>query len=86
MPYTIKLPLGEIEDADHIHSAIVGKRRWFYEYEVVFKREKDGCLYRAKYDRPATETVESPYEDGDFIECTKVHAVEKTVTVYETTK
>ena len=56
---------------------------WSVHHEMVFKYE--GMFYRTHYSVGATETQdESPYEyDEDMIECTIVHPVEKTVTVYE---
>lgn len=78
---SINLSLDQIQDCSTLRESIVGKRRWFLEQEVVFKYE--GKIYRAKYDRPSNENVESPYEDGDTITCTEVMPVEKWCVVYE---
>ena len=76
-----------------VEQRIIGHSRWSVLYRIVFVVEDDfeggapvGAFYVWLDSRPATEMQEDfGWGEGpdDPIECHRVYAVEKTVTVYE---
>ena len=79
------LPHDPTNGAVVMEDAIVRHSRWSVHHRLVFA--VDGKFYRAEYSVGATEMQENgawdEYEGCDFIECTIVEPLEKTVTVYE---
>ena len=75
-----------------VEQRIIGHSRWSVLYRVVFVVEDGfegeapvGAFYLWLNSRPATEMQDGGWGEGpeDLIECHRVYAVEKTVTVYE---
>jgi hypothetical protein len=71
------------DDEVLVENEIVETARWTTLYSMVFEHE--GKFYRTSYRVGSTEYQdESPFEyELDQIECKEVHAVQKTITVYE---
>lgn len=65
-----------------IKDEIYDTSRWSVHHELIF--ELDGGTYQTTYSVGATECQdERPWEyDGDLIEVTPVHQIEKTVKVW----
>jgi hypothetical protein len=73
----------ECEGGAILENQITGKSRWSIVYRVTF-RMPDGQMWQARYSVGATESQsEEPWEYQDEVECSLVHAVQKTVTVWE---
>lgn len=72
----LDLPMNAIEEK------IIDQRRWSTVYEIIFEHE--GKFYETSYSCGSTESQdERPWEyDGDEIECTEVHKVEKVIKVW----
>jgi hypothetical protein len=68
---------------DVVEDKIVDHSRWSVVHDLIFRHE--GKFYYVSYSEGATEMQdESPFEySDDETECPEVHAVKKTVTVYE---
>ncbi len=68
---------------EEVEDDIVDTSRWSEHHAVVFSYKNK--YYQSYYSKGLTECQEEdPYEkDGDEIECTEVHQVEKMVKVWE---
>ena len=84
----IDLANDECSDSDFlvfVTTEYLGKSRWSDRYRLIFQDKATGKTYAVPFSRGATESQdEQPFQySPDLIDCKEVHAVEKTITVYQ---
>jgi hypothetical protein len=85
--YLVELGLPwDCEGGEVIEDKIEDQRRWSTDHGLIFRLpgQAEGEAWETGYSVGSTECQEErPWDGQDEVECTLVHAVQKTVTVWE---